>query len=114
MRRGEVWETHKSDNQVFGYVCMIEGVQKQLGNPTAKYVEVRKVVRVNRSKFDRFFGFSYLFPAVDGRGAFPFVAFLTDTPPHRTGVIEVFENTEVSSNTRPGQFDSTTKSDQRV
>jgi len=113
-RTGETTETHEGYNQVFGYVCMVGGVQKQLGNPAAKYVEVREVERVNWPKLDRFFGFSYPFPVVDGYGVFLFVAFLTDTPPHRASLIEVFEDTEVSPNTCPGQLYSATKSDQRV
>ena len=114
MRKGKVRETHEGYYQVFSYVRMIGGVQKQLGNPTTKYVEVRQVERVNRSKIDSLFGFSYLFSVVDGCGVFLFVTFFANTPPHRAVVIEVFENTEVPSDTCPGQLDSATESDQRV
>ena len=69
--------------------------------------------RVNRSKIDRPFGFSYLSSIVDGCGTFLFVTFLTNSPPHRAGVVEVFENTEVPSNTRTGQLDSAIRSGQR-
>jgi hypothetical protein len=61
--KGEARETHEGYNQVFGYVCVVRGVQKQFGNPTAKYVKVCEVERVDRSKLDRLFGFNYLLSA---------------------------------------------------
>ena len=85
---------------------MIRGAQKQFGDPATKYVKVREVERVDRPKIDRPFGFGYLFPTLDGGGLFLSVTFLTNTPPHRASVIEVLENTEVPSDTRPGQLDS--------
>ena len=66
--------------------------------------------RIDRSKFDRPFGLGYLFPRLDDCGTFLFAAFLTDTHPHGTGIIEVFEDTEVPADARPGQLDSAIKS----
>jgi len=62
--------------------------------------------RVDRSKIDRLFGFNYLLSRLDSGRVFLSVTFLTDKPPHRTGIIEVFENTKVPSDTCPDQFDS--------
>ena len=103
---GEVLETHEGYDQVFGYVRVIRGVQKKFGNPTAKHVKVREVEPVDRSKIDGLFGFSYLLSRLDGGRVFLFVTFLTDKPPHGAGIIEVFENTKVPSDTCPDQFDS--------
>lgn len=85
---------------------MIGGVQKQFGNPTTKYVKVREVERVERSEVDSSLGFSDLFSPLDGSGVFLLATFLTNTPPHGTNVIEMFENTEVPSDACPGQLDS--------
>ena len=85
---------------------MIGGVQKQFGNPTTKYVKVREVERIDRSEVDSSLGFSDLFSALDGSGVFLLATFLTNTPPHGTNVVEMFENTEVPSYACPGQLDS--------
>lgn len=106
MCTGEVLETHEGYDQVFDYVRLIRGVQKKFSDPTAKYVKVRKVEHVDRSKICRFFGFNWLLSRLyDGR-VFLLVTFLADRPPYRTGIVEVFENTKVPSDTCPDQFDS--------
>jgi hypothetical protein len=102
----EALETHEGYDQVFGWMCVVRGVQKKFDNSTAKYVNVCEVERVDRSKFGRLFGFNCLLSRPDGARVFLLVTFLTDRPPHRTGVIEVFENTKVPSDTCPDQFDS--------
>ena len=103
---GKILETHEGYDQVFSYVCVIGGAQKQFGNPTAKNVEVCEMERVDGSEFGGLFCFDYLLSRLDDGRVFLFVAFLTNQPPHRTGIIEVFENTKVPSDTCPDQFNS--------
>ena len=105
-RRGEVRETHEGYNQVLGHMCVIGGVQKQFGNPTTKYVKVRKVECVDGPKIHGLFGLGNMLPGLDSGGVFLFVAFLTDVPPHQAGIVEVLEDTEVPSDTCTGKFDS--------
>ena len=62
--------------------------------------------RVDRSKINRSPSFDYLFSLSSGVGVILFVPFLTNAPPHGAGVIEVFENTKIPSDTCPGQLDS--------
>jgi len=100
----EVLETHEGYDQIFSYVRVIGGVQKKFDNPAAKYVKVREVERVDRSEFSGLFGLDHLLSWLDDDRVLLFVAFLADHPPHRTGIIEVFENTKVPSDTCPDQF----------
>ena len=109
--KSKVPETYEGYDQIFGYVRVLGGVQKQFGNPTTEYVKVREVERVDRSKIDRPFGFCDLLSGLDSGGVFLFVTFITDTPPHRAGIIKVLENTKVPPNTCPGQFNSATRSE---
>jgi hypothetical protein len=82
---------------------MVMGAEEQFGNPTAEYVEVREVERVNGSKIRRPFSVVYLFCRLDR--TILLVTFLANAPPHRASIIEVFEKRKVPSDARPGKFD---------
>lgn len=106
VRKGEARETHKSYHQVFGDVCMVGGVEKQLGDPTAKYVKIREVENIYGSKIERPFGFSYLVSGLDDRSVVLLVTFLADAPPHEASIVEVFEDTEITPDARSSKFNS--------
>lgn len=103
---GKLQGTHEGYGQVFCYVRMVGGVQKQFGDSTAKEVKVCEVESVDTPKIERPIGFSYLLPRLDNCG-FPLsVTLLTNEPPHRADIIEMFENAKVPSYTCPNEFDS--------
>lgn len=85
---------------------MAWGVKKQLGDPTAKYVKICEVENVHGSKIRRPFGFGYRLLGVDDWRVILFVTFITDTPPHGAGIVEVFENAKIAPDTRSSKFDS--------
>ena len=85
---------------------MLGGAKEQFCDSSAKDVEVRKVEGVDGPKTKRPLCLGYLLSGLYCGSAILLVPFLTDTSPHRAGIVEVFENTKVPSNTRPSKFDS--------
>jgi hypothetical protein len=87
-------------------MCVVGGAKKQLGDPTAKRVEIREVESVHRSKFKRLFGFGHLFSGLGNGSAILLVTFFTDPPPHEAGIVEVFEDAKIAPDARPSKFNS--------
>lgn len=106
VRKGGAREIHQCCNQVFGDMCVVGGVEKQLIDPAAKCIEIREVESIHGSKIKRLFCFSCLLSGLDNGGVVLLVSFLTDASPHEAGIIEVFEDAKIAPDARPSKFDS--------